>query len=71
MSIVSKTLIVSGVVLIVLGVIWHFSNGNIPFGKLPGDIRIEKGNSKIYIPITTCLLISGVLSLISYFISKK
>ena len=71
MSIVSKTLIVSGVVLIVLGVIWHFSSGNIPFGKLPGDIRIEKGNSKIYIPITTCLLISGVLSLISYFISKK
>lgn len=34
------------------------------FGRLPGDIRIERGNSRIYIPLASTLLVSLALSLI-------
>jgi len=71
MSLISKSLIVTGVIFILCGLIWHFTNGNIPLGKLPGDIRIEKENSKIYIPITTCIILSVIMSLIGYFLTKK
>ncbi len=70
MSIVAKILITSGVCLIIAGLIWHFTGGNIPIGRLPGDLRIQRGNSTIYIPITTCIVISLILSLIKLFISK-
>jgi uncharacterized membrane protein len=35
------------------------------FGRLPGDIRIESGSIRVYIPITTMLLLSVVLSLLA------
>ena len=35
------------------------------FGRLPGDIRIESGNIRVYIPITTMVLLSVVLSLLA------
>ncbi|MCB9063367.1 MAG: DUF2905 domain-containing protein [Halobacteriovoraceae bacterium] len=65
---IAKILIVSGVLLIISGVIWHFSDGNIPLGRLPGDIKIEGQNSTIYIPITTCLIVSAVIGLVQYLI---
>lgn len=70
MNPIAKGLIIAGLVLIISGLIWHFSGGKIPLGRLPGDIRIENENSRVYIPITTCLLISAVLSLIAYFFRR-
>lgn len=35
------------------------------FGRLPGDIRIESGSTRVYIPVTTMLLLSVVLSLLA------
>jgi Protein of unknown function (DUF2905) len=70
MDSISKTLIILGIFLIISGIIWHFSGGRIPLFRLPGDIRIENENTKIFIPITTSLLISAVLSLIAYFFRK-
>lgn len=67
---VAKTLIIFGVVLIVAGLVWHVTGGKIPLGKLPGDIRIESEHSKIYIPITTSILVSAILSAILYFFRK-
>ena len=67
---ISKALIISGCVLIVFGLIWHFSGGKIPLGSLPGDIKIENDNTKIYIPLTTSLIISAILSLIAYLMKK-
>lgn len=56
--------------MIVIGLVLQYSN-KIPFlGKLPGDIRIEKENVKVYIPITTSILISVVLTLILYLVNK-
>lgn len=59
-----KFLIVIGVVTAVIGLI--FWSGFAPkwFGRLPGDIRIERGNSVFYFPIVTCIVISILLSLI-------
>ena len=57
-------LIIFGIVIALLGlVLWSGFGGNW-LGRLPGDIRIERGNSAFYFPIVTCIIISIVLSLI-------
>jgi len=64
MSDIGRLLILFGVALIVIGfILW---GGFAPrwLGRLPGDIRIERGNSVFYFPIVTCIVISIVLSLI-------
>ena len=67
MNPISKYLITLGSVLIIFGLVWHFSGGNIPLGKLPGDIKIQKGNSTFYFPLTTCLLFSALFLLLVTF----
>ena len=66
MSDIARTLISIGVVLIVVGLAISVF-GKIPWlGKLPGDIYIKKENMSFYFPLSTCILISIVLSLILY-----
>lgn len=65
-----KMLVVLGIVMALLGLLLMFW-GKIPFlGKLPGDIVIKKGNSVFYFPLATSILISVVLTLIFYLISR-
>ena len=59
-----KFLIVLGVVIVVLGLLLWSGVGSGWLGRLPGDIRIERGNSSFYFPIVTCIIISIVLSLV-------
>ncbi len=62
-------LVVLGVILIALGLLYQA--GLLHWvGRLPGDIRWEKGNTKVYVPITTMIIFSLVLSAISYFVRK-
>ena len=69
-SFFGKILILFGVLLVVLGVVFSFF-GKVPYlGKLPGDIYIKKENFTFYFPLTSCILISIILSLIFYLISK-
>ncbi len=57
-----KILIIVGIFLIFLGII---ASGRIaPLGNLPGDILIERENFKFYLPITTMIIISLILSFI-------
>ena len=61
---IGKLLIVVGAVTALIGfVLW---TGFAPkwLGRLPGDIRIERGNSAFYFPIVTCIVISIVVSLV-------
>ena len=70
MAELGKFLIVLGIIALGLGVFFLFW-GKIPYiGKLPGDIVIKKGNFVFYFPLTTSIIVSIVLSLILYFISK-
>jgi len=64
-----KTLIILGIIILLAGILWPLIV-KFPFGKLPGDITIYKPNIKIYIPITTMLLISIFISL-SFWILKN
>ncbi len=65
-----KWLIILGVVCIISGLLYSYSN-KIPLpGKLPGDIVIEKENFRLYFPVTTSILIIILLSLILYLINR-
>jgi len=68
-----KLLIILGIIIAsVGGLLLLFRNVDIPFiGKLPGDIIIERKNYTVYFPIATGILLSIILSLILYFISRK
>ena len=57
-----KVLIISGIVLIGLGVLWTLG-ARIGLGRLPGDIVIRGERSVVYFPVVTCLVLSVVLSL--------
>jgi len=60
-----KILIYSGIGLLLLGLILSFAPGLFGwFGKLPGDIRIQNENRYIFIPITSMIIISLVLTLL-------
>jgi hypothetical protein len=62
-------LIVIGIVFIAVGILWPFI-GKLPLGRLPGDIVIDRPNMKIYIPITTMVLISVILSILIAIFKK-
>lgn len=56
-------LVAAGAVVIILGLmLW--AGALSWFGRLPGDIRIERPSSRLYIPITSMLLLSIVLSIV-------
>jgi hypothetical protein len=60
----AKDLIILGIVIVLCGVIWHYFGDKIPLGRLPGDIKIENGNSKLFIPITSSLIVSIIFSIL-------
>jgi len=67
-----KILVVTGLTLALVGaVLWLAGNSNLPLGRLPGDIRIERPNFRFYFPLTTCLLLSLVLSLILWLLRRR
>jgi hypothetical protein len=65
----ARWIIIAGLVLVVIGSILHFAPWLLNwFGKLPGDIRIETDKFKLFIPITSMIVISIVITvLISLF----
>jgi uncharacterized membrane protein len=61
----SRWIIIAGCILVAAGVIMHFAPWLVGwFGKLPGDIRIESGKGRIFIPVTSMLIISVILTLL-------
>lgn len=70
MSEFGKTLIFFGLILLVVGVILSIA-GKLPWlGNLPGDITIQRERSTFYFPITTCIVVSAVISLVLYFFRR-
>jgi hypothetical protein len=70
-SFLGRTLIISGIVLAVLGGLILLSS-HIPWlGKLPGDIRIKRDGFSFYFPLTTCIVISILLTLILRLLGRR
>lgn len=68
---VAKLLILCGVVLALLGGLLLLA-GKVPFlGRLPGDIMIRRENWSLYVPLTTSLVISIVLTVLVAFFSRR
>ena len=62
-------LVTIGVAIILVGLlVW--SGGLSWFGRLPGDIRIERPTVRVYVPIVSMLLVSVGLSLLLYLINR-
>ncbi len=65
-----KTFLFLGIILVILGIIFLLA-GKLPFsGRLPGDIIIQRKNFVFYFPLGLCILLSIVLTLISYLFRR-
>jgi hypothetical protein len=64
-----KTLILLGIVILAVGLLWPWL-GKLPIGRLPGDIIIDRPHLKVYVPITTMIIVSLVVSIILWLIKK-
>jgi hypothetical protein len=64
-----RILIAVGLLLLVAGLFWPWL-GKFPLGRLPGDILIERENIRIYFPITTLLLVSGLVTFLFWLFRK-
>jgi len=64
-----KFLIILGLVILIAGVAWALAE-KLGLGRLPGDIVIERNNFRLYIPITTSILISVVLSAVFWLLNR-
>ena len=66
-----KAIVGIGATLIIIGLLVWFAGDKLSwFGRLPGDIRIERGTTRVYIPLTSMLIVSIGLSLLLYIIRR-
>jgi hypothetical protein len=56
-----KILVVGGLIIAGIGLLIMLG---VPLGRLPGDIAYERGNTRFYFPLVTCLLLSVIVSII-------
>jgi hypothetical protein len=69
---ISKILIITGAVILTLGIVMYYAPWLVNwFGKLPGDIRIENKNSFVFIPITSMIVLSLLLTLLINLFFRK
>ncbi len=64
-----RTLILIGLAFLVIGLAWPWL-GKLPLGRLPGDIVIDRPSFKLYVPITTMILLSALLSLLLWLFRR-
>ncbi len=71
MADIGKMLVVFGALLLIFGLILIAAGRvNLPVGRLPGDIVDRGKHTTVYFPLVTCIVISIVVSLVLYFISR-
>jgi Protein of unknown function (DUF2905) len=65
MQAVIRALLIGGVTLLVIGgLLFLLGRFNIPIGHFPGDIYIKGRQGSFYFPLTTCILISVILTIL-------
>jgi hypothetical protein len=65
----AKWLITIGIVLVALGLAWPLL-AKLGLGSLPGDIKLERKGFTFYFPITTGLIVSGLITLILWIFRR-
>jgi hypothetical protein len=66
---VQRLLIAFGALLVVAGVAWPWLS-KLPFGRLPGDVAIDRPGLKLFAPFTTMIVLSLVLSLLLWLFRR-
>jgi hypothetical protein len=66
---VQKTLIVAGLTILVIGLLWPWLS-KLPLGRLPGDIVVEREGFRFYLPLTTGILLSLIVSLVIWLFRR-
>lgn len=62
---IGRLLMIGGIILFVVGgLVFVASKFGLPFGRLPGDIRIERDGFSFYFPVASSILISIVLTIL-------
>jgi hypothetical protein len=64
-----RALIVVGLVLLAVGLAWPWLS-KLPFGRLPGDIGIEREGYSFYFPLTTGIVLSVIISIIVWILRR-
>ena len=72
MTAIPKLVIFLGIALILVGLLWAYSPATLRtlfgwFGRLPGDIRYQNGNTFVFVPWVSMLLVSVLISIVSQF----
>ena len=62
-----KILLILGAIIIIVGIFWPYVS-RLPLGKLPFDISIKLGNTQVYLPIGSCILLSVILTILLRFL---
>lgn len=64
-----RILVIIGVVIAMIGLLWPWL-ARLGLGRLPGDIYVQGENGSFYFPITTCILVSVVVSLLLWLFNR-
>lgn len=68
---IGRYLMIGGIVLFIIGgLVFLASKFGLPFGRLPGDIRIERENFSFYFPLASSILISVILTIVLIVIGQ-
>jgi uncharacterized membrane protein YczE len=62
-----RLLIVIGLVIAAAGVAIELG---LPIGRLPGDLVIRRGNTTVYLPVVTCIVVSVLLSVLAAILRR-
>lgn len=61
----SRWFIVAGILLVVIGLVLHFAPGLLQwFGRLPGDLHWRSEKTQIFVPITSMIIVSVLLTIL-------
>ncbi|MCX8098763.1 MAG: DUF2905 domain-containing protein [Casimicrobiaceae bacterium] len=66
----NRFLVILGIVLLLAGLLWPWLS-KLPWGRLPGDIAIERENFRFYFPLGTSIVVSVLLSLLLWFLTRR
>ena len=70
MNEMGKILVVLGLVLVAVGAVLSSGVGKSWFGRLPGDIHVERENFSLHFPMVTCLILSLILTVVLRLLRK-